>query len=66
MVLLQVWACRQDDVEIVDADASAAFAAYYAEDGKQTDRDVVYNSDLGLAMEALPDGMTISDLWNVV
>lgn len=53
-------------MEIVDADISAAFGAYYAEDGKQTDRDVVYNSDLGLAMEALPVGMTLADLWNVV
>ena len=57
---------RQDDVEIVDADSSAAFAAYYAENGRQTDREVVYNPDLGLAMEALPAGMTLSDLWNVV
>lgn len=58
--------CRQDDVEIVGADASAAFAAYHAEDGRQADREVVYNSDLGLAMEALPIGMSLSDLWNVV
>lgn len=67
-VLLQklVDACRQDDVEIVDADASAAFAAYYAEDGRQADREVVYNPDLGLAIESLPAGMTLSDLWNVV
>ena len=53
-------------MEIVDADPSAAFAAYYAEDGRQADREVVYNSDLGLAMEALPAGMSLSDLWNVV
>ena len=53
-------------MEIVDADASTAFAAYYAEDGKQIDREVVYNPDLGLALEALPAGMTLSDLWNVI
>lgn len=53
-------------MEIVDADASAAFAAYYAEDGRQADREVVYNPDLGLATETLPAGMTLSDLWNVV
>ncbi|KAL3158661.1 Bardet-Biedl syndrome 5 protein, variant 2 [Trebouxia sp. C0010 RCD-2024] len=47
---------KQDDVEIVDADASAAFAAYYAEDGRQADREVVYNPDLGLATETLPAG----------
>ena len=59
-------ACRQDDVEIVDADASAAFAAYYAEDSRQADREVVYNPELGLAIETLPAGMTLSELWNVV
>lgn len=64
--LLHTCSCRQDDVEIVDADASDAFAAYYAEDGRQSDREVVYNSELGLAMETLPAGVTLSDLWNVI
>lgn len=32
-------------MEIVDADVSAAFAAYYAEDGRQTDREVGYNPE---------------------
>lgn len=53
-------------MEIVDADASAAFAAYYAEDGRQADREVSFNPEIGLAMETLPAGMTLSDLWNVV
>lgn len=66
MTISEFGICRQDDVEIVDADPSAAFAVYYAEDSRQTDREVVYNPDLGLAMEALPAGMTLSDLWNVV
>lgn len=58
--------CRQDDVEIVDADTSDAFAAYYAEDNKQADREVIFNSELGLAMEALPAGLTLQELWSVV
>ena len=58
--------CRQDDVEIVDGATSDAFAAYYAEDGRQADREGVYNGELGLAMEALPAGLTLQDLWNVV
>ena len=66
VLLLGVLLCRQDDVEIVDADTSDAFAAYYAEDGRQTDREVVYNPELGLAMESLPAGMTLSELWNVI
>ena len=53
-------------MEIVDADTSDAFAAYYGEDNKQADREVVYNPELGLAMETLPAGMTLQELWNVV
>lgn len=58
--------CRQDDVQIVDADTSDAFAAYYAEDSKQADREVIFNPELGLAMEALPAGLTLQELWSVV
>ena len=58
--------CRQDDVEILDADTSDAFAAYYAADSRQADREVVFNAELGLAMEALPAGMTVQELWNIV
>lgn len=50
----------------MDGATSDAFAAYYAEDGRQADREVVYNPELGLAMEALPAGLTLQDLWNVV
>ncbi|KAL0024831.1 hypothetical protein WJX79_002987 [Trebouxia sp. C0005] len=56
----------QDDVQIVDADTSDAFAAYYAEDSKQADREVIFNPELGLAMEALPAGLTLQELWSVV
>ena len=57
--------CRQDDVEILDTDTSDAFAAYYADDSRQADREVVFNAELGLAMEALPAGMTVQELWNI-
>ena len=60
------WRCRQDDVEIVDTEASDVFAAYYAEGSTQADREVVFNATLGLAMEALPPGTTVEQLWNVV
>jgi len=50
----------------VDADTSDAFAAYYTEDSKQADREVIFNPELGLAMEALPAGLTLQELWSVV
>lgn len=53
-------------MEIVDTDASNVFAAYYAEGSTQADREVVFSATLGLAMEALPPGMTVEQLWDVV
>lgn len=59
---------RQDDVEIVAEESSAAdvFASYYAATNKNKDREPVYNEQLGLAVECLPEGLTISQLWNII
>lgn len=38
-------------------------AAYYADASKATDREPVFDPDLGLAVESLPDGYTIDQLW---
>jgi Bardet-Biedl syndrome 5 protein len=56
-----------DDVEIEEDHASSmdAFAAYYAAVNKHQDRPPVYNRDLGLAVESLPDGFSVNDLWYV-
>jgi Bardet-Biedl syndrome 5 protein len=57
----------QDDVEIdASNEQSDAFAAYFADGRKTADRDPVFCEELGLAIERLPDGYTISDLWEVV
>lgn len=59
-----------DDVEIVDdaegGDAAETVSAYYAELDKSSDRPPVYNRELGLAMEELPDGVTPHMLWALV
>ena len=52
-----------DDVEIVDDDTQMAFAAYYADGAEQTDREITFNEDIGLACESLPDGWTMQSLW---
>ncbi|CAD5110720.1 DgyrCDS92 [Dimorphilus gyrociliatus] len=57
----------QDDVLIESGeDQSDAFAAYFADGNKQTDRDPVYSDELGLAIEKLADGFTLRQLWQVV
>jgi Bardet-Biedl syndrome 5 protein len=58
-----------DDVEIIDPDkalpnaSDAVFAAYLSEGAKLGDRPVVFNSDLGLAIEQPPEGLTLDKLW---
>ncbi len=55
-------------MEIVDGeDKGDIMASYYADaSGKAVDRDIVYSHELGLAIEALRDGTSIDQLWNVV
>jgi hypothetical protein len=57
----------QDDVEIVDTDERAldVLSAYYADDGNDgsKQRDVVFNPELGLAVERLKAGVTIEQLF---
>ncbi|XP_041478439.1 Bardet-Biedl syndrome 5 protein homolog [Lytechinus variegatus] len=57
----------QDDIDIVNEDEqSDAFAAYFADGDKQKDRPPVFSEELGLAIEKLKDGFTLSNLWEVV
>ncbi|XP_015778467.1 PREDICTED: Bardet-Biedl syndrome 5 protein-like [Acropora digitifera] len=57
----------QDDIEIVnDGEGTDAFAAYFADGDKSSDREPVYSEELGLAVEKLKDGFTIQGLWEVV
>ncbi len=57
---------QSDDVEIVETeDDNDAFAMAYA-DSNNADREPVYNSELGLAVEKLREGVTIQSLWQVV
>jgi len=40
--------------------------AYFADGKKCADRDAVFSDQLELAIERLPDGFTLADLWEVV
>ncbi len=67
-----VLAAGSEDVEIISAmrvgregseGSRDAYAAYLAEGGKAGDRAVVFSHELGLAVEAPPAGMAVSELW---
>ena len=54
----------EDGVEIVDVeDGMESLAAYYADGDKSKDADPVFSAELGLAVESLPDGFTVGNLW---
>jgi Bardet-Biedl syndrome 5 protein len=58
---------KPDDVEIVgEEEENDAFAMYFADVNKHRDREPVFNSELGLAIESLPDGITLENLWQCV
>lgn len=40
--------------------------AYFADGNKEKDRPPVFSEELGLAIEKLKDGFTLSNLWEVV
>ncbi|XP_005089032.1 Bardet-Biedl syndrome 5 protein homolog [Aplysia californica] len=56
----------QDDVEVEYDSQTDAFAAYFADGNKEKDREPVFSDELGLAVEKLKDGFTISGLWEVI
>lgn len=57
---------KEEDVTIVDDEAQDAFTAYYAESHKSTDREPVFSSSLGLAIEKPPEGFSTAQLWAVL
>lgn len=70
--LAKVTVARQDDdVEIVDAAGRDNVAAYYAEGdapagGAVGDAEIVFDPDLGLAVEKPREGATLEALWDLL
>mmetsp|Transcript_21832 Transcript_21832/g.21124 ORF Transcript_21832/g.21124 Transcript_21832/m.21124 type:complete len:349 (-) Transcript_21832:87-1133(-) len=61
----------EEDTELVeDQEDVHALAAYYAEGGEVEDSNkhdsITYDSRLGLAVEAMQEGVTIESLWKVI
>ncbi|CAJ0572629.1 unnamed protein product, partial [Mesorhabditis spiculigera] len=57
----------EDDVDVIEKFGRPdAFAAYFSDSNVTYDhRPPVFSEELGLAVEQLKDGFTISDLWSV-
>ena len=60
----------EDDVEIIEGGEHEdshhdAVAAYFADAHKQSDREIVFDTDLGLAIEAPQGGATTESLWQI-
>ena len=50
----------------MDTDRGDFLAAYYADGGRPQEREPVFCSELGLAIEPIRDGLTLEQLWSVV
>lgn len=55
-----------EDVEIINSKECDTFAAYFADENHARDREPVYCEELGLAVEKIKDGFTMSSLWEVI
>ncbi|KAA6392312.1 MAG: hypothetical protein EZS28_012161 [Streblomastix strix] len=56
---------RSEDTFHIQSDETPdVLGSYYVEVAQQRDRAVVYNPDLGLAIESLPEGYTLDGIWN--
>uniref|UniRef100_A0A0L8IFF2 BBSome complex member BBS5 PH domain-containing protein n=1 Tax=Octopus bimaculoides TaxID=37653 RepID=A0A0L8IFF2_OCTBM len=55
-----------DDVEIEEDGTSDAFAAYFADCCKIRDHEPVFSDYLSLAIEKLPENVSLKSLWNVL
>ncbi|CAN0410169.1 unnamed protein product [Ascophyllum nodosum] len=59
----------EDDVDVIstaEEEGLDAFAAYFAEPNKACDKEVVFDADLGLAVESLPSGASTQSLWAMI
>ena len=57
-----------DDIEIVEpiyAGQSHVSAAYYVS-GNNTEQNVIFSNELGLAIEATPNNISIEQLWRII
>ncbi|CAM9154950.1 unnamed protein product [Ectocarpus fasciculatus] len=60
----------EDDMSLLDDEVPPdvhAMAAYYADDGDlAATNEVIFDAGLGLAVEAMPEGVTVDSLWRVI
>ncbi|KRX36008.1 Bardet-Biedl syndrome 5 -like protein [Trichinella murrelli] len=58
--------CTEDDIEIDSTGRADSLTAYFAcGDPHRKSGEPVYNEELGVAIEALKEGFTLNDLWEI-
>ncbi|KAK3925737.1 Bardet-Biedl syndrome 5 protein-like protein [Frankliniella fusca] len=55
-----------EEIGELNNDMSNAFVAYFADGRAGSDREPVYNAELGLAVERLKEGFSLQGLWEVI
>ena len=55
-----------DKIEVIDDDDIDIIGAYYADANKNSDKNIIFSTEIGLAIEELPKNVTLSKLWNVI
>ncbi|XP_073984686.1 Bardet-Biedl syndrome 5 protein isoform X2 [Rhodnius prolixus] len=52
--------------EIENEDHAGVASAYYSDGHESEDRPPIYNNQLGLAIESIKDGYTLTSLWQII
>ncbi|KAL0213584.1 hypothetical protein RCL1_007210 [Eukaryota sp. TZLM3-RCL] len=57
---------QTENLALRDDEFSSSAGAYVTDGGEGRDRPPVYSTELGLAIEALHDGVSVKDLWQII
>lgn len=62
---MDTFAVSMEDTQTLIVMDVFCIQAYFADPHKPKDREAVFSPELGLAIEKLPEGYSLSDLWDV-
>lgn len=64
-ILCAFFFSHSEGENVVTDDEPDAMSLYYADVNKDHDREPVFSAEIGLAVEAMPTGVTMQGLWQV-
>jgi len=57
----------EDNIEIIDAVGSSLPSTYMTGAGENDEyHEIIFSDELGLAVEAPPNGMKLEELWKII